>query len=262
MPGIEWAHWRKLERVIPLLTIAAAGGVEILAALQVPHFKLSLGEHVTIILLGLLAIDSLIERIKILEDIKDRIEIGPKISPLRKRSEMPPVSDQTDGASEILLLAVSGVGLIEGHLPIFRRLLQEGCNFRVIILDPESPYVDTWSEVVGASSTKQEIESVQSVFRNITSSASCRGRCEIVLSRTPPTFSLFAINPRTEGGSMCIDFHTLDIRLAERPLISLKRRYHREWFDLFVSQFELAWERAMAQNPAASTDHKAPFPGR
>jgi hypothetical protein len=250
----RWTEWTQPGRLIPLLTIGVAGTVEILAAIHVFQFKLS--EHILILLLCLLAVDSLAERISLLEGIKERLGASPAASPLKRRSELPQVGEQTAGASEILLLAVSGVGLIEGHRSDFKHLLEEGCTFRVVILDPESPYVETWNNVVGASRTRQEIESVIDILDRLNRMPDCPGRCEVLLSKTPPPFSLFAINPKAESGTMCIDFHTLDIRLTDRPLVHLYRRHHRDWYDMFTSQFEQAWSRAKgeeAQNtgPAA-----------
>lgn len=239
---LSWRSWLDWGRVVPLFTLMVAAGVEISAILHVFDFSPSPGEHVIIIILSLLAIDSLTERIKILERIKERLDGSPSTSPLQHRSDLPSVSEQTEDATQIDILAISGVALLEGHFPIFRRLLQQGCKFRILLLNPASPRVETWSEMVDASDVRQEIQATLAVLRDLRLAAG-DGECTVRLSNVLPPFSLFAINPRTKRGSMCIDFHTLKIRMSERPLVRLHGRYHSEWIDLFRDQFEKAWGR-------------------
>lgn len=252
--------WLEPERAVAVVTILIAATVEILAALHVLKFELQ--DHIIILLLGLLAVDSLTERMQVLEKLSRQLEGSPAASPLRRRAELPPVREQTEAASEMLILAVSGVALLEGHFQTFRRRLEMGCNVRIVLLEPNSSFVNTWNQTVEATHTRHEIESSLAVLHALKYTPNSKGKLKVRLSQYPPPYSLFAIDPHRRNGTMCIDFHTLGIRLTERPLVRLNKKHHEEWFELFESQFERAWEKAIDIDWSRNVvEHEGPTDG-
>lgn len=132
----------RLNRVIPLLTILGAS-----VSITLPLFtgiKLSTAENIIIALLGLLAIDALTERLSVLEKIETKLSNLSVKQALKPRSQMISVEDQAANATDIGIVAISGVSLGYRHVDFFEKKLKQGCKIRIILLDPDSPAVPTW----------------------------------------------------------------------------------------------------------------------
>jgi hypothetical protein len=233
--------WLSPGRIVPFITVSVAAVVAVLSALHL--IAATLIEHVIILLLALLAIDSLVERQGILERLLDRLEGNPGISPLRSRAEMPPLPEQLQGAKEIRLFAVSGISLLQANLALMKNKVEEGCSFKVMLLNPESAFVASWSAMVKATRAKSDIESMLEAL-DLLRTTKGRGVCELRIVDVLPTYSMFLIDPLTDNGRMSLDFHTAGGPLAERPMVVLRRIHHPHWFDFFVGQFDAAWNEA------------------
>lgn len=227
------------ERIFPLITIGVGAIVVLLSAFHVIDARPV--EHAIILLLALLAVDSLVERQGILQKLADRLEGNPGATPIKSRAEMPPLQDQLQGAKEVRLFAVSGISLLQAHLSLFKRKVEEGCALKVLLLDPESPFVASWSAMVKAPRAKSDIESMLDVLEKLRATTHGRGSCQLRVSHTSPPFSMFVVDPLGDSGRMFLDFHSIGGPLAERPMVVLRRTHHTHWFDFFVEQFNSAW---------------------
>ena len=69
----SWLSWLSIQRLIPLATVLVAFLAIIGSGLGI--FSLSLFEQIALGILGLLAADALIERMKLLENIRQDLEI-------------------------------------------------------------------------------------------------------------------------------------------------------------------------------------------
>jgi hypothetical protein len=71
-----WKNWLKIGRLVPLVT--AGVGVVAGAMSLLDYVQLSLTEDLIISLLALLAIDALVERLSLLEQINEKLELLPR----------------------------------------------------------------------------------------------------------------------------------------------------------------------------------------
>lgn len=115
----KWKRWIKPSRLIPYLTILGAGGVGVLSWLGA--ITLSIPEVVIIALLGLLAIDALIERLDILERIDTKLnQITTSQVNLKRRLDLPSVGEQALNASEICIITIAATTLATYHRNFLR----------------------------------------------------------------------------------------------------------------------------------------------
>ena len=82
------------------------------------------------------------------------------------------------------LLAVSALILMGANLELIFRRLQKGCKLRIILLNPESPSVETWTKAVGGKNTKSEIEKVLDDIGELMKKLDSSGGLEVKLSDT------------------------------------------------------------------------------
>ncbi|MCP3683266.1 MAG: hypothetical protein GY861_11310, partial [bacterium] len=138
----RWKQWFNPNRLIPLLTILGAGTAIVLSFLGV--IVLSTAENIIIALLALLAIDALTERLSILERIESRISNLSTGQTLTSRMEIPAVEEQAAKASEICVVAISGISLSVRYFAFFERKIKQGCKIRIILLNPDTTSLQTW----------------------------------------------------------------------------------------------------------------------
>src|SRR5947208_1883595 len=82
----NWVKWFRLDRVLPLFTLAGAGTVGILALVGV--IQLDLAHGIIITILVLIAGDALIARIGVLERIESKLDLSAASASLRSRRLM------------------------------------------------------------------------------------------------------------------------------------------------------------------------------
>lgn len=238
----SWKQWLKPSRFLPLLTILGAGTANLLSLLGI--LKLTVPESIIIALLALLSVDSLVERIRILEKIEHRLNTVSSNQTLRKRIQMPKPNDQAANASEICVLGVSANYAIPQFRGFYENRIRAGCKVRVILLNPESNSLETWKLLSKSSYTKDHIEATLSVLKELMQKAKVKGKCEVRLSDVLYPFSIFAVNLRAETGSMIVEYYSYDVPSDDRPHIQLTALGDAYWFGYYKQQFESAWSDA------------------
>lgn len=121
-PRHRWKQWFKPSRLIPLLTILAAGGAIVLALLNV--IQLNIAEEIIIALLALLAVDALTERLSILETLNSRLGRLSAGRTLKGRTDILSPVEHARHASEVCILVVHGASVIPPYSGFYKKKLQ------------------------------------------------------------------------------------------------------------------------------------------
>lgn len=228
----------RLNRLIPFVTLLGAGVAVILSLLQI--LKVSLSEGIIISLLGLLAADALIERVGVLERLERALAAIRVGNTLRRRQEILPIQQHAAGASEICIVAISAISIAHANVHFFSDKVREGCAIRMILLNPKSPHLRTFDLQYGTATGEKSIAASLSAFEGVLQEES-RGSFQIRLSEVFLPFSIVAIDPNTDHGSMIVEFYAFRKKVGERPHVHLTAADNSHWFRYFRDQFETAW---------------------
>ncbi|HBG74918.1 MAG: hypothetical protein A2X25_07545 [Chloroflexi bacterium GWB2_49_20] len=242
-----WRNWLKPNRIIPLLTILVAGSTGILGIFNL--VKISPVEGIIIALLALLAVDGLTERLSILEKIEAQLGSYTMGETLMSRSKLLPPSEIASSASEIAFVGVSGISIFVNHLGFFEQKFISGCKLRFILLDPESPSLQTWNLMSKVTTTETDIKSALELLKGLVRAKKAKGKCEIRLLKVYVPFGLLISDPYKDNGQMNVEFYTYKTTLSDRPHIQLSRTHDRQWFEFYVKQFEEIWSDSQEWTP-------------
>lgn len=238
MSRTRWKDWLRIRRLIPLITVLFALAVGILSILH--RFQPTYVEGIIITLLALLALDSLVERVGLLEKIEERISRLPSSDQLKDRSGLRDIREMGISATEIVAAGPTLVQLITPNFDFFAKKMREGCNLKFVLLDPKSPAWEIWHQGQIAP-TRSDINSSLSILCELMRLKGAKGKCEVKLSQTYLHFSLVATDPKKERGQMNVEMLALKVSLHNRPHIHLTKREHEKWFNFFCDQFEQHW---------------------
>lgn len=123
----SWQDWLGFRRLIPLVTALVALAVGVLTLLYL--FPATLAEGIIITMLALLATDTLVERINLLEKIEAKISALSTSEQLRDRSDLVGIEEMALGATEISAAGVTLVSLLATRFDFFAERICEGYNF-------------------------------------------------------------------------------------------------------------------------------------
>jgi len=240
-------NWLKPNRIIPLLTILLAGSTGVLSIFNL--FKISPVEGIIIALLVLLAVDGLTERLSILEKIESQLGSYTMGEKLRSRSQLLSPEEMASTASEIAFVGVSGISIFINNLGFFEKKIKAGCKLRFILLDPNSPSLQTWNLLSKVTTTETDIKTALELLKGLVRTEKVKGKCEIRLSKVYMPFGMLISNPYKDNGLMNVEFYTYKTTFSDRPHIQLSRTHHQRWFDFYVKQFEEMWSDSQIWTP-------------
>ena len=239
---LRWVRqWLRFNRLFPILTILGAGVPIYLDVIE--FIELSIAENIIISLLALLAIDSLSERLTLLEKLESRLSSIINSKTLHSRNEMSTPPELCASASEVCLLAVHGHSVTGPYIGFFRELLDKECTIRIVLLDPDSPNAETYNRWKDQPIAIPFIRSSLESLKMLTQYKS-KGSCEVRLINMFLPFSMLAADFAKKNGKMNVEFHSYKLAIDERPHVNLAMKADPFWFNYFRKQFELAWGEA------------------
>jgi hypothetical protein len=160
---------------------------------------------------------------------------------LRRRREIPPLEEQGKGASEVAVAGVSLISLVP-YTHFFEERLRVGCKLRFLLLDPKSDALTIWDMASRFPHARPDIErTLNNITEILRNTKAVEGQCEVRLSKLFLPFSIVAIDPAREDGSMIVEYHTYKSTLGERPHVWLTRYTDSYWFKFYQDQYELLW---------------------
>lgn len=130
----SWRDWLSIRRLIPLLLIVGAVATVIADAIgRLPTHSF---ERVMVLLLALLALDSLVERIGLLERIHDLLR--KRRMELNDRSTVVANDTIFAEARDVTISGVTLLNVLTDREYLFQSLLAQGARMRVLLLNPMS----------------------------------------------------------------------------------------------------------------------------
>lgn len=237
----------RLGKLIPILTITGGIAAILLSFFQV--IPLTTPENIIVGLLLLLAIDAFAERLDILDKIEAKLDKITSGNSLRSRNEIIPVEEQAKYASEICILAPSAISLSVRFISFFENKIKNGCKLRIILLDPDSPAVEIFKWQSKTQTIDSDVTTSLSAFNQLVNLKKVRGKCEIRLSKAFTPFSMFAVDMKTDKGTMIVEFRGYKKALNEFPHVYLTRGIDSHWFTFYERQFEQIWAESKVWIP-------------
>jgi len=235
------------ENIINVLIIAAA----VVTVFEVPQ-SVGVGEEkILLALLGLLALDGLIEKTAYLErieeglkSIRNIVSANPNAVSLTSRDALPPFSESVSGANNVFVFAISAHSLVGQHYTVILNALKEGTHFRFVLVSPDNQALEA-APLASASSTDTEIQ-VRWIYDTLNvlgrlAQNDTRGTLEVKLFKGIPTTSLIAYDTDRQHGWFQIDPHYHRRTPLSRPTFTLKASSGSEWFKYYQELIEDVW---------------------
>lgn len=244
--------WLKPQRILPLLTILGAGVALVFSMMEI--IDLSAADSIIISLLGLIAIDSVVERLSILESIESKLVNTVGSSGLRARTEFSDFEQRSIHASEIFILAISAISLSGRYAHIFENKVNDGCRIKIILLNPQSESLKSLELTNRDQAAAHDIRASLAAFEPLIGIKNRKGRCEIRLSDFFLPFSIVAFNPSKDSGEMIVEYHSYKISFGEQPHVFLTTKDNIHWYEFYKNQFEKAWNDSIPWDPVNNSE--------
>ena len=243
---------RHLVPLIIMLIAAVALALSLIGILDSGKWQ----TNIIIALLLLLAFDALQERITVLERLErghDELSanianLAERVQPparkvLKPRSAIKTPEELGAEAKEICLLGIHAVTALN-YEAFFKKKIEAGCNIRILLLNPNKrTTIQVWNKITGDELQKTKIEtSLKEIEQWIGHAA--KHDCKLKVLDVFLPFSMFAVDPNLDSGTMNVEHHVYKGPIDGRPHIHLKREIDLQLFNYYIDQFNKAWEDA------------------
>jgi hypothetical protein len=229
----DMKHLRKLQwSMAPLVVGVIAMPVVEVCSILVPDL-LSRGEQLLLLILGLVATDLLIERVR-------------SSPPPRFITDLGPFNEYTEGAREILVAGGSLDLLVGRWSDYLARKARAGCKVRLVLMDPNSGAMSCVERWAGK-------DLPAGLFRDAICNSLKRlarldfgGNLEVKLNRSIPAVSVLIVDGSKPNGRMRVNLQPFQCAPDERPTFELRRQGEDErWYELFYQQYVIRlWQDA------------------
>lgn len=233
--------WIRLDRILPLFTLVGAATVGVFALLGIIQVDVTHGIIIT--LLVLIAWDALIARIGTLERIESKLDSSTSSASLRSRKLMLKTPEQAAAAGEVCICAIHASSAINSHAGFLREKLRGGLKLRVVLLNPHSPNSRAWDSITHKEpgATSREIEATLSTLRMLAGEPNGHVQVKMVDFLLP--FSMFGVDLERPSGEITVEYQSFGVSIDQRPHVRLLRSERNEWYDYYVDQFRMVFNR-------------------
>jgi len=190
-------------------------------------------DQIIIFVLGLLAINALVERLTYLRKLETNIsslsaKLGKPLFRTRPTLDAEEPFDQSlERARDLLIAGLSLVATVGPRRDILKRMMQQGSNLRFLLLDPSSPCLEIAARThgVSADSLRSDITSTLHHLRqmgNLKSLANHKaGSLQVKLANTILGASIVMNDSTTKAGEITCELHLFHVGATERPAFRL-----------------------------------------
>ncbi|MBN2006472.1 MAG: hypothetical protein JXA21_24180 [Anaerolineae bacterium] len=210
-------------------------------------------DRIIMALLGVLAIDTLIEKLGYLHRIEENI-VKLRDKPhsadniFHAKDKMRSFDEWLKECKEMRVLGRDCIGLLNQYTnQIIEKTLDGGC-FRFLIADPNDAKlmdVIATSSVLRSSGTEraQVIQQALKILEDIVKKGK-KGSVEVKLINWVPTNSYVIVDPKKECGQMLVEPFGFKITSAQRRHMVLSRETDGQSYVFHLDQFEEMWKEA------------------
>jgi len=202
-------------------------------------------ERTVVLLLALLAVDSLVERIGLLERMYELLQ--QRAVGLSDRSTLNADEIFAD-AQDVTLSGITLLNILTERQHLFQALLTRGTRFRVLLLDPKSSACAAWNETVVDEPIQAHLETALAVLRRMRKIAPLAPLEVRFAPQLLPT-CLVIVDPALPRGRLVGEIIFSDIPPFRRPHLRFTRAEDPEWFAFFCERFESVWQKSNVVEP-------------
>ena len=242
--------------ILPAIVILAA----IIGTFDIKLFGSSVRpDQIIMALLALLAVDALIERLDLLTNIERGVKetnalLTPKASAdlFFQKQDLRNVTHTIANAQlEVWIYGLTLDGLVT-LIELLRQKAHEGCKIAILAPDPTGTAFTEIAKYTGsrkdalASRLEGNLEYLARRMNNWQT-----GSFQIKTIDRAILTGFVICDPQTRNGHLLIRPYLYWFAADGAPVIELFKDREAEWFNVYVSQFNKAWEAAEEYNPPA-----------
>lgn len=243
--------WLTFGRIVPIITASVALIANLLNVLGILNF--SLAENILLLIVGLLAIDSLTERVDVLAKISaalNRIE-SPKsnIDEITiPASSLPPLEERLKNVQTLWVSGIAIPELLAASESVLSTLMSEKkLKVRLLISPLESPFIQELANInypnekISLERLQKNIERTNIIIQGLMEKAPL-GFLEVKVLHNFPLQSLFITDANTPESEVQV---FLFVHQGKPPgVFRIKNSPTAKWHPLFEQEFRYLWERA------------------
>jgi len=253
--------WLKLDLLAPIVTILVAATVPALYSLGI--IQLTVGEGFIIGLIAVLAIDALIERVKVLNEIRNDVKqlmlrslTSQDVFQTRPSS---PLEDRLANAKSLDIAAPSLNAIAKTQHDLLLKKASEGCKIRLLLLNPHNEELMKYTYLLmGATSPEEQKGEILSSLDRFTNHNPYlqSGLLQIRMHDYPLTHGLFITNSDMPNGKLRVETYIKDRRPNRTPGFVVHKATDPWTFNQYTNEFNDLWDKA--QSPTTSSGSTAP----
>jgi len=227
--------------------------VALLSIVGVPQSLGITSEQILLLLIGVLALDTLIERLGYLDRIETQItELNNKLEPqikidmiFRPREELGSFEDCLVDGENIWVASGTLKSFLHHYANQIQKAAKSGKRFRFLIINPDNHTVLS-SIAKGTllednlTFLKSEAQESLSILKMIESKAP-KGNVEIRLADFAPLNMYRIVDSEKDRGEMVIEHFGYKISTSERRHFIVKKKIDPETYSFYLVQFENMW---------------------
>jgi len=251
-----WLSWFQFQRLIPLST--ALGALLAVMTSFVGIINLTTFEQIVLTLLGLISIDALTERLKLLEQMSDNIrmlagssEAQPTLIWENELLQLAPLELYLRGCEELFVSGGHLYYLLSGQHELIRSWLYQNkkTTLKLILENPDAAFngkTPVWSSSIDKSRKPyvQEIGFSLSIISNLMKEFP--NRIEVRLTDQTPSLTVMIVD--REKARVGLNLY-LGGR-ERRPFFEIVKSKQPDWFKLFEDRYRnLLWTESDVWQP-------------
>ena len=238
----------KRENILVLTLVFVA----FLGIFGVPQILGVTSEQIVLLLLGVLALDMLIERLGYLERIENKLsELANKIQPkisidslFLPRGKMGSFEPRISAGNDIWVASRTLQTFMKEYEDFIQNAARQGKKFKFLLVNPENyqalnAIVNTrtggeYSHV--SSAITEALDIMKRIRDNVPS-----GSIEIKIANFVPLNLFRIVDPNKETGEIIIEYYGYKISTARRKHFVVNKKRDPETFSFYLDQFEQMW---------------------
>jgi len=251
-----------LDNLFDIVTIIVAGFLVVRHQIH-PFSPSDVSELATWILavLGLIAVSGLWDRNRRLRRIENLSEESRNLvlryisgniraSDFFLKEHRPFTDDYFTRASDIVLSGITLERTLRSFMHILSQRLASGASIRVVLLEPEEALLQELAKKHWATADywRSQIQISQELLRVIASVQGAKGEIKVGYLPYIPSFGFTVVDPQSPHGTCRVNVYhhkTGDTN----PTFELKKKDDPEWYDFFITQFEILWNSCRIETP-------------
>lgn len=240
-----------LRNVVPLLIITGAfiGTVD-------PTILGLQPDQLLPALLAFLAIDALVERLELLNNIEQDIKILKKSTLgardfLRYRIDFPRLETIINNAKKEIWVSGIGLDTMVTVVGVFQSKLKKGFKLRFLALDPDSAAIQESNDYFHLN--REDLmgrvrNNLELLFQRL--SQANDGQVQIRVIDHRPALGYFIVDPADNKGFMTVMAYLYRIQCGDQlPMFLLKKETDPHWFSIYLKEFQTLWDDAREWKP-------------